>query len=267
MHTYYGAEMIERKGKQKLKNAGQQAWIIVPTYNEAGNIVRLLEQVFALKSDSFATLTLHVLVVDDKSPDGTAQLVRTYQKKTKNNHLHLLVREGKRGRGLAGIAGFQYALKEGADFVLEMDADFSHDPCYVPALLAKCQEADVVLGSRFVADGKTVDRPWYRNLITTFANLYIRTVLGLHVRDCNSGFRCFKRKVLEAVDLDHFVSEGPAIVQELLYKAFLKGFRIAEVPIVFKEREEGNSKFGLKSLYKGYVMVLTLKIQKILGRI
>jgi dolichol-phosphate mannosyltransferase len=99
------------------------------------------------------------------------------------------------------------------------------------------------------------------------ANFYIRTILGLHVRDCNSGFRCFKRRVLENVDMNHFVSEGPAIVQELLYKAFLKGFVIAEVPITFKEREEGNSKFGLKSLYKGYGMVLTLKLQKLLGRL
>lgn len=251
----------------KKIQAKKKGWIIIPTYNEAGNIVRLLEQIFTLQKKKLSHFVLHVLVVDDQSPDGTAEFVRTYQKKTKNNYLHLLVREGKRGRGLAGIAGFQYALKEGADFVLEMDADFSHDPIYLPALLERCQEADVVLGSRFVADGKTVDRPWYRDLITTLANLYIRTILGLRIRDCNSGFRCFKRHVLEAVDLDHFVSEGPAIVQELLYKAFLKGFHITEVPIVFKEREEGNSKFGLNSLYKGYVMVLTLKIQKMLGRL
>ncbi len=246
----------------------QQAWIIIPTYNEAGNIVTLLKQIFALAREGIlASLNVHVLVVDDNSPDGTAQQVTDYKKQTKNDRVHLLVREGKRGRGLAGIDGFHYALKEGADFVLEMDADFSHDPSYIPALIAKCREADVALGSRFVAGGKTVGRPLYRNMITMLANFYIRTILGLHVRDCNSGFRCFKRRVLEDVDMNHFVSEGPAIVQELLYKAFLKGFTITEVPITFKEREEGNSKFGLKSLYKGYGMVLSLKLQKVLGRL
>lgn len=262
--------MKTKNGKriQGKKTRMQQAWIIIPTYNEAGNIVTLLKQIFALPLVELpASLNLHVLVVDDNSPDGTAQHVADYKKQTKNDHVHILIREGKRGRGLAGIAGFQYALKEGADFVLEMDADFSHDPKYIPALLAKCQEADVALGSRFVTGGKTIGRPLYRNMITMLANFYIRSILGLHVRDCNSGFRCFTRKVLEDVDLNHFVSEGPAIVQELLYKAFLKGFAIAEVPITFKEREEGSSKFGLKSLYKGYGMVLTLKLQKLLGRL
>lgn len=261
--------MKTKNYKQEQKETKkQQAWIIIPTYNEAGNIGALLKQIFALPQEKLPTsLNLYVLVVDDNSPDGTAQQVADYKKQTKNDRVHLLVREGKRGRGVAGIAGFQYALKEGADFVVEMDADFSHDPSYIPALLAKCQETDVALGSRFVAGGEIVGRPLYRNMITMLANLYIRTILGLQVRDCNSGFRCFKRKVLEAVDLTHFVSEGPAIVQELLYKAFLKGFSIAEVPITFKEREEGSSKFGLKSLYKGYGMVLTLKLEKILGKL
>lgn len=243
------------------------AWVIIPTYNEAGNIVRLLEQIFALQKQQVYTFDIHVLVVDDNSPDGTAQQVIEYKKRTKNDNLLLLLREGKRGRGLAGIAGFEYALKENADLIVEMDADFSHDPIYIPALLTKCQDADVVLGSRFVRDGKTVGRPFYRNVITLLANFYIRTILGLHIRDCNSGFRCFKRKVLEAVDISHFVSEGPAIVQELLYKAFLKGFSIAEVPIVFKEREEGCSKLGFRSLYKGYMMVLILKLAKIRGKL
>ena len=253
--------------QQKLRNIKQNAWVIIPTYNEAGNIVQLLEQIFTLQKEQLSDFVLYVLVVDDNSPDGTGQHVIDYKKQTKNDYVNLLLREGKRGRGLAGIAGFQYALKEGADFIVEMDADFSHDPIHIPALLTKCQEADVVLGSRFVAGGRTVGRPLYRNIITTLANFYIRTILGLHVRDCNSGFRCFKRKVLEHVDLSHFVSEGPAIVQELLYKAFLKGFVIAEVPIVFKEREEGNSKMGFRSLYKGYMMVLTLKIARICGRL
>lgn len=247
--------------------AKKTAWIIIPTYNEAGNIVRLLEQIFALQKKQLSSFTVTVLVVDDQSPDGTAQLVKDYKKKMKNDYLHLLVREGKRGRGLAGIAGFQYALQQGADYLLEMDADFSHDPLYIPTLLAACQQYDITLGSRFVSGGKTVARPWYRDVITTLANFYIRTVLGLQVRDCNSGFRCFRRKVLETVDLSHFTSEGPSIVQELLYKAFLKGFSITEIPIIFKEREEGISKLGFKSLYKGYVMVLTLKLQKIFGKL
>ncbi len=259
--------MMKKAEQQQFKKTKQTVWIIIPTYNEAENITPLLTQLFSLQKESIPDFMLHVLVVDDKSPDGTAQRVAEYKKQTKNRCLHLLVREDKRGRGLAGIAGFQYALKEGADFIFEMDADLSHNPIHIPTLLAKCQDADVVLGSRFVAGGDTVGRPLYRNIITSLANFYVRTILGLRVRDCNSGFRCFKRKVLEDVNLFHFISDGPAIVQELLYKAFLKGFVIAEVPIVFKEREKGSSKLGLKNLYKGYMMVLTLKMEKMRGRL
>ena len=243
-------------------------WIIIPTYNEAENITALLDLLVALPSSALPQgMNLHFLVVDDQSPDGTAQLVKKYQKTKKNKNVHLLVREGKRGRGLAGIAGFQYALQQGADYLLEMDADFSHEPKSVPELINACLKYDVVLGSRFVEGGKTVQRPWYRNAITFFANHYIRFFLGLSIKDCNSGFRCFKRKVLEDINLKTLTSEGPSIVQEILYKAFLKGFSLTEVPIIFKERQEGASKMGFRSLYKGYLMVLTLRIQKMLGKL
>ena len=244
------------------------AWIVIPTYNEAQNIIPLLEQLMVLPTSALPQgMSLYFLVVDDQSPDGTAALVQKYQKEIKGKNVHILIRDGKRGRGLAGIAGFQYALREGADYVLEMDADFSHDPSSVPLLLEKCQEYDVVLGSRFVEGGKTIKRQWYRNVITFFANNYIRFFLGIPVRDCNSGFRCFKRKVLESLNFGTFTSEGPSIVQELLYKAYLKGYSITEVPIIFKERQKGASKMGFRSLYKGYFMVLSLRIQKILGKL
>lgn len=234
--------------------------VVIPTYNESENIVNLINQINKLEIND-----MHILIVDDNSPDGTADLVRKISKK--NNNVHLLSRTADRGRGSAGIAGFKKALEIGGDIICEMDADFSHNPKYLPDLINKLRDCDVTIGSRFVSGGSDEDRPFLRRLLTILANFYIRVLLGLKVGDCNSGYRCFRRDVLQKINLDKITSRGPSIVQEILYKAHLAGFSIKEIPIEFVERKEGKSKLGLRHLYKGYTMVLKLKFLRLIGRI
>jgi dolichol-phosphate mannosyltransferase len=225
--------------------------IMVPTYNEAQNIERLVQQIFTFVPE------VDVLVVDDSSPDGTGHLADRMA--AGNSRIHVLHRTKIRGRGLAGIAGLRYALNWGAEAVVEMDADFSHDPKYLPPLISGLSEADVVLGSRFVPGGADVGRGWIRHAITVFANWYIRLVLGIKIRDCTSGYRAFRCKVLETVDVDTMISRGPAIVQEILYSSLLSGFKVKEIPIVFIDRQRGNSTFNFKIMYEGFVMIPVLK--------
>lgn len=234
--------------------------VVIPTYNERENIVKLINQINKLKIDN-----TRILVVDDNGPDGTSDLVKEISKRNKN--VHLLLRKEDKGRGSAGIAGFKEALEMGGDIICEMDADFSHDPKHLPDLINNLKDCDVTIGSRFVVGGSDEDRPILRRLITILANFYIGVLLGLRVRDCNSGYRCFKRKVLEKIDLNKIISKGPSIVQEILYKTHLAGFKVKEVPIEFIERKEGKSKLGLKHLYKGYTMVLKLKFLRLIGKI
>jgi len=234
--------------------------VMLPTYNEAENITSMITALRALKIPG-----LEILVVDDNSPDGTASIIKQLMKKDKT--VHLLLRTKNKGRGTAGIAGYKQALALGADVVCEMDADFSHDPRTLPTLLANLSSADMVLGSRAVRGGSDADRPWLRRKITKLANLYIQLLLGLPVRDCNSGYRCFKRPVLEAINLDTLTSKGPDIVQEVIYKVHLKGFTIKEVPISFIERRKGTSKFTIKLLYKGYILIIKLRLLRLLGKL
>lgn len=234
--------------------------VIIPTYNERENIKSLITNIIKLNIHN-----IHVLVVDDNSPDQTWKIVQDMSKK--NKHIHLLRRMHERGRGSAGIAGFKAALKKGADLIIEMDADYSHNPKYIPSLIEASKHCDLVLGSRLVKGGKDVGRPYWRQLLTIAANWYIKIMLGLKVYDCNSGFRCFRKEIFVKVALNKMVSTGPSIVQELLYKTHLNGFEICEIPIHFVEREKGTSKLGFKHLYKGYIMVLHLKWWHITGRI
>ncbi len=226
--------------------------VLVPTFNERENIALLIPAILEACPDA------EVVVVDDDSPDGTAAVVEGL--KAGRPGLHLLLRKGERGRGTAGLAGFRHALFMGADLVVEMDADFSHHPRHLPGLLemAKSGAADVVLGSRFVAGGED-RRGLSRRVITWVANRYIRRVLGLALRDCTSGYRVFRRKVLEEGSLDNTVSLGPSIVQELLYKACLKGFRVVEVPIVFEDRVRGQATFSARVMLQGFLMVLIIR--------
>ena len=227
--------------------------VMIPTYNEKENIGKLINQVLALKIEN-----LEMVVIDDSSPDGTAEIVKGIA--SKNKKVHLILRTKNKGRGYAGKAGYKYALEHNADYIIEMDADFSHNPEYIPELLKKIKECDLVLGSRAVKGGKEVGRNIIRMVITKIANFYIRTLLGLNVKDTNSGFRCFRRSVLENIGVDKITSKGPSIVQEVLFRAHLKGFKIKEIPILFRERKVGTSKLGIPQLFGGYIMVLKLKL-------
>ncbi len=235
-------------------------FVMIPTYNEKENIAILINKILSLKIKN-----LHIVVADDNSPDGTWEIVEQISKRNKN--IHLLLRKTDRGRGSAGRDGFIYCLNHGADVIVEMDADMSHDPKYIPGMISGLKDADLVLGSRRLKGSKEVGRGIIRKIITLGANLYITLMLGIRVKDCNSGFRCFKRKVLEAISLEKLESKGPAIVQEVLFKAHLKGFKIKEIPITFVNRTKGKSKLGIKQLANGYFMVLRLKMQHLAGKI
>ncbi len=235
----------------------------VPTFNESMNILALSRELLDLGPE------YQVLVVDDDSPDGTWRLVRDAA--LKEPRLHLLHRTEDRGRGRAGRDGFLRALEMDADIVIEMDADFSHHPRYVPLLVERlCRrgsEVGLVLGSRGVEGGHDAERGLVRQWVTLLANLYIRVILGLPVRDCNSGFRCWRRETLQAIDVGKTFSEGPAIVQELLFKTARRRIGIAEVPIEFHNRAAGESTLTLRKLLKGYFTVLYLRWLALTGRI
>jgi dolichol-phosphate mannosyltransferase len=228
-------------------------FVMIPTYNERGNIEKLIAAIAALK-----VAKLQIVVVDDDSPDGTGRLLD--QLARTRPYLHVVHRRQERGRGTAGIAGFKYALAHGAELIVEMDADFSHHPKHIPDLLAAAAASDVVVGSRFVPGGQDLDRGFLRHTITRLANFYIRRILRItNVHDCTSGYRVFRRRVLETVNLDNTISLGPSVVQELLYKAVLRGFRVKEVPIVFIDRKQGQSTFSWRIMVQSFLMTLILK--------
>ncbi|MGH0036843.1 MAG: polyprenol monophosphomannose synthase [Myxococcota bacterium] len=232
--------------------------VLVPTWNESENVVSLLDAIGEL-----AVPGLEVLVVDDASPDGTADQVRAYAET--HPFASVIERRGERGRGHAGREGYLEALARGADRILEMDADLSHDPGSIPALLAACESRDVVLGSRFVSGGLDKDRALWRRALTRAANLYIRVLFGVEVRDANSGFRCFRREALLAIEPEKLASPGPAIVQEVLFRASRAGLRIGEIPVVFTDRVRGSSKLGWPQLWDGYWTALRLRARQLLG--
>jgi dolichol-phosphate mannosyltransferase len=235
-------------------------YAMIPTYNERENIANLINEILKLKIKNF-----QIVVVDDNSPDGTWKIVHKIAKKNKN--VHLLLRKSNRGRGSGGRAGFIYCLKDKADIIIEMDADMSHNPKYIPLMLKEMENADLILGSRQLKGSREVGRGIIRKIITYLANLYIRILLGLKVKDCNSGYRCFKRKVLEGIKVEKLQSKGPSIVQEVLFKAHLKGFKIKEIPITFINRTKGHSKLGIKQLAMGYFMVTKLRFLRLIGEI
>jgi dolichol-phosphate mannosyltransferase len=226
-------------------------FVVIPTYNESENIGLLIERVLELVPQ------VEIVVVDDSSPDGTADIVREWEKR--DHRVHLLFRENEKGRGTAGVMGFLFALERGADIVIEMDADFSHDPKHLPEFVREIRNCDVVVGSRFVPGGRNVRSGLRRNLVTWLANIYIRHILHTDIRDCTSGYRCFRREVLEALDLTHTISKGPSVVQELLYKSSLLGFRIKEIPIIFVDRYRGISSFNFRLALQGFIMSLILR--------
>jgi dolichol-phosphate mannosyltransferase len=238
----------------------ERALVIVPTYDERENIARLIDTVLAQDR------RLEVLVVDDGSPDGTAEVVEGLQQV--NARVHLISRPRKLGLGTAYIAGFKWALQRGYDYVFEMDADFSHDPAHLPEFLRAIQGADLVLGSRY-RDGKVtvVNWPIGRLLLSYYANVYARAVTGLPVWDATGGFKCFRRAVLQAIDLDSVHSNGYAFQIEMSMRAWKQGFRIVEIPIVFVDRTEGQSKMSRAIVREAIWMVWRLRLAAMRGRL
>jgi dolichol-phosphate mannosyltransferase len=219
------------------REAPGPAWLVLPTYNEADNLEPLVESALAkLPSDA------RVLVVDDNSPDGTGEIADRLA--AASERVGVLHRPRKEGLGPAYIAGFRMALEGGAGLVLEMDSDFSHDPAYLPRLLEGADHADLVIGSRYVSGGGVSDWSPTRRAISRGGSAYARVVLGLRVRDLTGGFKCFRREVLETIDLDSIRSRGYAFQVETTYRAIRAGFRVVEVPIVFRDRRAGSSKMG-----------------------
>ena len=234
-----------------------KVFVTLPTYNESENIGPLIGEIRRHGRE------IGIVVADDDSPDGTWKIVQEIAKK--DPEVFLLRRVTNKGRGSAGVDAFKFALDHKADAVVEMDADFSHDPKHIPAFLEKIREFDIVIGSRAVREGRDLRKSPLRRRLTAFSSFYGGIVLGLPIKDINSGYRCFRRQVLEAVNLSSIRSTGPSIVQELLYKAYLQGFSIAEIPIVFTERQAGRSNLNVRKLIQGFVMVLKLRGQHLLG--
>lgn len=231
--------------------------VIIPTYNEIENIGKIIAAVSDIEGD------YHILVIDDGSPDGTADAVRSIQKQ-RPDRIFLIERSGKLGLGTAYVAGFKWALEHDYDYIFEMDADFSHNPADLPRLLAACVEggADMSVGSRYCDGINVVNWPMGRIMISYCASIYVRTVLGFRIFDSTAGFVCYSRKVLETIDLDAVRMKGYGFQIELKYTAHKLGFKIAEVPVVFVNRKEGTSKMSGSIFGEAFWGVLALRFRK-----
>ncbi len=228
-----------------------RAVVCLPTYDERENLVPILEAILA------AAPEVDVLVIDDNSPDGTGRLADEVA--AREPRVKVLHRPGKQGLGRAYLAGFAWALEHGYGLVLEMDADFSHDPRYLPVMLQRAREADLVLGSRYVKGGGTVNWGLGRKILSRGGSLYARLILGVKVRDLTGGFKCFRREVLEAIDLPSVECSGYAFQIELTYRALRRGFTVAEVPIVFADRRVGQSKMSRRIVLEAIRKVWSIR--------
>jgi len=238
----------------------ERALVIIPTYNEATNVSQLVPRVLAQDA------RLEVLIVDDNSPDGTGTIAEGLA--TEHPQVHVLHREGKQGLGTAYVAGFRWALEHGYDYVFEMDADMSHDPRHLPDFLLAIKDADLVLGSRYLNHRVTVvNWPISRLLLSYAANVYARIVTGLKLYDATGGFKCFRRRVLEGADLSAVRSNGYAFQIEMTFRAWRRGFKIKEIPIVFLDRADGTSKMSGGIVREAIWMVWRLRLQALFGRL
>lgn len=233
--------------------------VVLPTYNEVENITQLVPQLLALPNG------VRVLVVDDNSPDGTGALADRLAAE-QPERVGVIHRAGKLGLGTAYVAGFKQALAQGAAAVLTMDADFSHHPDYIPAMIAKLAAADLVIGSRYVGDGRAVDSPPARRALSRGANLVAHLALNLQARDVTAGFRLYRRAVLESLDLDRIFSSGYSFLIELLYMIERRGWRVAEVPIQFRDRTLGQSKISRAEIGRALYTVARLTYRRMRGR-
>jgi dolichol-phosphate mannosyltransferase len=231
-------------------------WVVVPTYNERQNLAPLVASLRATLDECAPDHT--ILVVDDDSPDGTGALADSLA--DEDEHVRVLHGRSKRGLARAYISGFTLALAEGAALLVEMDADFSHDPSYLPAMIGAARDADLVLGSRYVEGGGVTNWGPVRRFVSRGGCLYARAVLGVDVRDLTGGFKCFRREVLETLDLTTVRSEGYAFQVELTYRALEAGFRVVELPIVFSERQAGKSKMSRRIMLEAITMVPRLRL-------
>lgn len=232
--------------------------VIIPTYNEKENIEKIIRVVFGLEK------AFHILIVDDGSPDGTADIVRTLQQEFPES-LHMEEREGKQGLGTAYIHGFRWALDHGYEYIFEMDADFSHDPNDLPRLYKACADEgyDMSVGSRYTKGGKVKNWPWRRVLLSYGASLYVRMILWIGVKDTTAGFKCYTSRVLHKIDLNDIWFVGYAFQVEMKYSAIKLGFRIKEVPITFIDRQEGVSKMSYGIFKEAFYGVWKLRFKKI----
>ncbi len=231
--------------------------LIIPTYNEIDNIKKMLDTLHGLYPE------LSVLIIDDGSPDGTADIVKDYQKNWPT--LHLIQREGKLGLGTAYIAGFRFALEKAYEYIFEMDCDFSHDPNDIPTLLEAAQTNDLIIGSRYINGIRIINWPMRRLLLSYFAGVYTRIITGMTVLDATGGFKCFKRNALESLNLDKVFSNGYSFQIELNFKVWSKGLKVKEVPIVFTERRDGESKMSGGIVFEAVFAVIKLRLRKIFG--
>ncbi len=236
-----------------------KAFVVIPTYNEKDNVRTLASAVLAQHPD------IHILFVDDNSPDGTGVIIDALV--AENDRIHVLHRAGKMGLGSAYREGFKTALAMGADYLLEMDADFSHDPATLPLFLAAIKESDLVIGSRYLNGVSVVNWPIRRLILSYFASVYTRWVTGLQLRDCTSGFKCFRRATIEAIDLSRITSDGYSFQIEMNYRCMEKGFRITEIPIIFIDRHAGSSKMSGTIVREAVLMVWKLRLQTIFSKI
>ncbi len=226
--------------------------VVIPTYNERSNIEKIIPAIHSVDKN------ISILVVDDSSPDGTADSVKNIMRKNKS--VNLMQRPGKKGLGTAYVDGFKWALKHGYEYIFEMDADFSHDPKYIPDFMEKIKDNDLVIGSRYINGISVVNWPIRRLMLSKFASFYVKIITGMPLTDCTSGFKCFRRSVLETIDLDRIHSDGYAFQVEMHYKAWKKGFKIAEIPIIFIDRHAGTSKMSREVMWEAAVIVWKLKL-------
>lgn len=235
----------------------EKSLIIIPTYNEMENIPRLIP-ILLERNES-----IEILIVDDNSPDGTGDYVKKLSEE--NPRIHLISRPGKMGLGTAYVEGFKYALNKDFEFIFEMDADFSHDPNEIGNFLIAINDYDLVIGSRYITGVNVINWPMRRLLLSYFANIYTRVITGLPVHDTTGGYKCFRRKVLESIELDKVKSNGYAFQIEMNFKAWKNNFKVGEIPIIFHDRVKGTSKMSKKIVREAITMVWKLRLRSILG--
>jgi dolichol-phosphate mannosyltransferase len=231
--------------------------IIIPTFNEIDNIERMITTLLGLYPE------ISLLIIEDGSPDGTADVVKRLMQK--HSKLNIIERKGKLGLGTAYITGFKWALERSFDYIFEMDCDFSHDPASIPDLLNAAQSHDLVIGSRYIDGIRIINWPFKRLLLSYGASIYTRFITGIPVFDTTGGFKCFSRKALEALDLNRIISNGYSFQLELNYKVWAKGLSIKEVPIIFYERRDGQSKMSGGIIFEAVFAVFRLRLKRIFG--